>query len=314
MQPEDLANAGAAEAVTWGAYVDHAVTFFGIVIAALIIVWQMGRQHRNSLNLQQENKRAELRAGIYTKLLDRINLAEGAEVKTSSFVRMIPFSLKTFRTQLDLGINPSPVKERATELVRLDSELQTSGCHLIEIFESYEIALPGFDVFQDALNSVHHDLHKAFMPLYQETLRRLPLELVSDSSLDGARSSQTERPLHVPPPPSEQEFEELERLVEHYLDAVHRFGSYVHDLRVEAQNSLLSDLYPDQRAPRRTPLDPSQKVVTVEHADELKAFSETKHLGERTCRKPRRKLGARIGQPSQSSGFPPPQRAVKKNH
>lgn len=56
------------------------------------------------------------------------------------------------------------------------------------------------------------------------------------------------------------------------MDAVHRFGSYVHDLRVEAQNFLLSDLYPDQRVPRRMPLDPSQKVVTVEHADELKAF------------------------------------------
>ena len=110
------------------------------------------------------------------------------------------------------------------------------------------------------------------MPLYQETLRRLPLELVLGSSQDGARSSLTDRPLHVPPLPTKQEFEEFERLVEHYLDAVHRFGSYVHDLRVEAQNFLLSDLYPDQRVPRRMPLDPSQKVVTVEHADELKAF------------------------------------------
>ena len=271
-QAQEIALAGPSELVIWWPHAEFLVTLAGIVIAALIVVWQMGRQHRNSLKLQQENKRAELRASIYAMLLDRMNLAGKAEVETSTYVRMLPYSLRLYRDQFKMGVDPKPVKERAAELLRLHGELHKSVSCLIKIFESYAIALPGFEVFQDALNSAGHDLRKTFMTLHQEAVRRLPMELNVRTYIATGSIGETELPMHIPPPLTEQEFEKLERLVDSYLNAVHCVGSYVHDLRVEGQNFLLSDLYPDQRVPCRVPLDPNQKVVTVKNADELRAY------------------------------------------
>ena len=271
-QQQDSAVVEPTEPAAWQTYVELAVTLAGIVIAALIVVWQMGRQHRNSLKLQKENKRAELRADIYAKLLDGINLAGNAEVSASTYVRMLPQSLRSYRYQLNLGIQPSPVKERAPELSHQNGEMHMSVVRLIEIFESYTIAIPEFGVFQDALNSAMHDLNEAFMPLHQEALRILPLELAVDRNSDGTAGGQTEIPMHVPLPLSDQQFEALDRLVESYLHAVQCIDCFIHDLRVEAQNLLLSDLYPQQQAPRRKPLDPRFKVITAENAEELRAY------------------------------------------
>ena len=103
-------------------------------------------------------------------------------------------------------------------------------------------------------------------------MRILPIDLATsiDSGVANAPS-----PVRVPPPLSDHEFEELDQLVENYLEAVQQLDSYLHDLRVEAQNLLLRPLYPEQEAPRRKHVDPRYKVISLENAEELKTFFRT---------------------------------------
>lgn len=252
--------------------IEMIVTVAGFTIAAWAIVWQMARQHRNSIELQKKNKRAEMRSEIYAILLDRLRPTENAQVEASTFVRMLPLSLRSYRYQKARGLNPAPVRERLPELLRLDGDLRDRVIHLFDIFESYAIVAPGFVVFQVALSAALHDLNDAFQPLRRMAMRVLPIDLVTyiDSNAGTAP-----RPIHALPPLSDQEFVRLDQLVENYLQAVQQLSSYIHDLRVEAQNLLLRPLYPDQQAPRRKPIDPRHKVITLENAEELIAFFRT---------------------------------------
>ena len=248
------------------------VTLVGIVIAAFMIVWQMGKQHRSSLDLQKENTRAELRAEIYSTLIDSINQATSVYLKASSYVRFLPASLKIYRDHVRLGMHPLPVKERSEEIHRQNYEMTNSVIRLLSIFESYAIAVPEFGVFQDAFNSAIHDVGEAFDPLFQGTLRILPVDAPAAQDACRVVNEQGPLPAHVIAPLTDNEFQELDQLVERYLDAAGDIACYIYDLRVEAQSALLSDLYPNQRAPRREPRDPIYRVVTVENAEELKAY------------------------------------------
>ena len=248
------------------------VTFVGIVIAAFMIVWQMGKQHRSSLDLQKENARAGIRAEIYSTLIDGINEAASAQINASSYVRFLPVSLRIYRDNTRLVMNPLPVKERSEEMRQRHYEMTNSIIRLLSIFESYVIAVPEFGVFQDAFNSAIHDVGEAFDPLFQGTLRILPVDAPAAQDAGRVVNEQGPLPAHVIAPLTDNEFQELDQLVERYLDAAGDIACYIYDLRVEAQNALLSDLYPNQRAPRREPRDPIYRVVTVENAEELKAY------------------------------------------
>jgi hypothetical protein len=52
-------------------------------------------------------------------------------------------------------------------------------------------------------------------------------------------------------------------------------GSYLYDLNVEIQNTLLINLFPN-KAPRRVPLDPKFKVISTEpnEIDSLRKYFE----------------------------------------
>ena len=155
---------------------------------------------------------------------------------------------------------------------RRDSEMRLSVVRLLEIFESYAIAVPEFEVFQDALNSAIYDVGEAFEPLYQLARRILPVYAPGDERPSGAANKQPATSAYVPPPLSDAEFEVLDPLVDSYLEAAEDVACYIFDLRVESQNLLLSDLYADQRAPRREPRDPIHKVICTEHAEALKTY------------------------------------------
>ena len=243
-----------------------------IVIATLMIVWQMGKQHRSSLDLQRENTRAELRADIYSTLIDGINRAASAQIDASNYVRFLPVSIRTYRDQIGLGMNPLPVKERSLEIRRRHYEMTTSVIKLLGVFESYAIAVPEFGVFHDAFNSAIHDVGQAFDPLFQGTLRILPIDAPTAQDAGRTANDQVPVPAHVPAPLTDNEFQELDQLVERYLDAASDVACYIYDLRVEAQNELLSELYPNQRAPRRQPPDPRYRVIAIENAEELRTY------------------------------------------
>lgn len=254
----------------WWKALDPGLTLLGIVIAAWMIVWQMGRQHRSSLALQTEISLAEMRKTIFRELQERISMAVSAESAVSGYVRLIPLSLENYREQVNqLGIEnvfaQQTVPQRIPMFNELNAAMLRAAVDVIFTFENYAIAIPEFKVFQTALNSAMHDAREAFYTLHRALVTRLPLEMPEQRR--DARSS-----YHIPPPPKDNDLAEIQRLVNEYIEATNDIGCYLCDLNIESQNTLLKDLYPDQEAPLRVPINPKYKVITSEKSAELQRY------------------------------------------
>jgi hypothetical protein len=238
------------------ALIGHALTVIGIVGAAATVVWQLGRQHRSSLLLQRDNVRAELKLRLHEQLVQKVRRLSDANMEAAMYAYMIPFNVENFQRQLEQGFNPSPIKERAPEFSRLHAEAGYAIGELIEEFEAWSIAFPGLKVFQIALNVAAYDTREAFPSLFTALIRVLPIDPPENAPPNMPRP-------RIPNPISSDEHAQLKKLVEHYKQAIDEIGCYIHDLTIESQNNLLSDLF-ERRVPPRQPLDPRHKVITAD--------------------------------------------------
>lgn len=266
----------------WWKALQLLVTVLGIIIAAGVIFWQMDRQHRSALLLQKENAREALHSEVYDKLRLAIVNAQTAVSNVSPYVRLIPTELLDYRERKSMGIDDvqgSPIiRKRVPEFGDLHSQLSSAVVELLIIFESYAIAIPKFEVFQNALRATLYDAMQASVAVSSELLTVLPTELGRPLSPDPQYSQEQH---YVPDPPDDNKLAQLQRVIDAYLTPIDNIGFYVHDLRVEAQNTLLKDLYPGQRVPLRQPIDPADKVISVDQATELKRyFREETSWGE----------------------------------
>ena len=97
-------------------------------------------------------------------------------------------------------------------------------------------------------------MSEAFRPLFSFLLKILPDEIPGPDGSNIIVNVVT---------PSDHQVKELEKLVEPYTAANFDMGCYLHDLSVELQNTLLSNLF-SYKVPRRKPLDPKFKVISTE--------------------------------------------------
>ncbi|MDD5321875.1 MAG: hypothetical protein PHD43_14960 [Methylococcales bacterium] len=240
--------------------IGHALTVVGIIGAAATVVWQLGRQHQSSLLLQRDNAREELKLRLHELLVQKVRRLSNANVEAAMYAYMIPFNVENFQRQLAQGLYPTPIKERAPDFSRLHAEANNALIELIQEFEAWSIAFPGLEVFQVALNVANHDAREAFAPLFTALLRVLPFDPPDDAPPN------VPRPLIQPliqSPISSEEYAQLKILVERYKEAMDEIGSYVHDLTIESQNNLLSELF-ERRVPPRQPIDPRLKVISTD--------------------------------------------------
>lgn len=238
------------------ALIGHGLTVVGLVVGAITVVCQLGRQHKNSIALQRENTREALKLRVFEILVKKTRNLSHAASEAGMYAFQIPIHLDIHEYQRSLGLFPIPLSERAPEFFRLHGEAGSALVELIEEFESWAIAFPGLDIFRTALIAASHDAREAFSTLHSALLRVLPMDL----------------PIHAnanPPGPiiqqslSGQEHTELLSLATKYKDAMDEIACYVYDLTIEAQNNLLSGLFDHRVAPRK-PLDPSCKVISTD--------------------------------------------------
>lgn len=236
--------------------IGHALTIVTLVAGAIILFWRLNRQHRNTLQLQRDNAREELKLRLYEILVQRVRKLSHANTTAATYALLIPSNLEAYQRQFRPGFTPVPPKERAPEFAKLNTEANNALIELLEEFEAWSIAFPGFQIFQIALNSAIHDVREAFHPLFLELLNCLPTD-----PPEGA-------PDNIPRPIikgslSKEEIVKLRELVDRYYSAMCDIIGYVFDLTIEAQNNLLSGLF-DRRVPPRKPIDPTLKVISTE--------------------------------------------------
>ena len=233
------------------------IEIVSVFLDIAIIVWQISRQHRNILQIQKENFKEKLRLEIYQDLIKNVDNANSIVSKLSAKSMTIPISLETYQRQLSLGSNPNPPRYRALELSEAHHSINKSIVCLFHSFESYNIAVPKFSIFQLALNSALHDAQETFSPFFSKLMKYLPMD-VSESD-----QGPNMPPIIVPAAPNEKELVLIRDLGEKYNKALIAISSFLYDLTVEAQNILLGGLFENRVLPRQ-PLDPDMVVITTD--------------------------------------------------
>lgn len=236
------------------------LTLLGIVVGVCIIVYQLGRQHKNELKLQEENYRQKLRLGIYQEFSKVLEEANDKTSEVGMYAFLIPINVKIYRDQIKSGLAPAPIKHRAIEFSNKHQEVSDSIIKLIRLFEKYEIISPELDIFKLAVIVATHDMREALKPLHSYLLQILPMDVV-----DKTGNIQV---VNVISPTNEQ-IDRLDGLVNTYKNADDDLSGYLFDLNVELQNIFLSRLF-NNKVQRRQPLDPNVKVITTDPEDMTK--------------------------------------------
>ncbi len=229
------------------------MTLVGLIVGALMVVWQLGRQNKSSLALQREGKREELKLQIYQALIQKINGVTDKIGEAWMYVFVIPGNIEMRMTAV--GYQPSPLEQRVPKFIGLNGDALRGVVEVMFEFEAWSIAFPEAQVFQIALNSASFDAREAFSPLVTALTPILPMDHPP------AGSAQTTTPIH--PLPSKTQLEQLKVLINRYWDAMSELSAYLSDLKVEAQNNLLSGLF-EHHVPLRQPIDPRHKVISTE--------------------------------------------------
>jgi hypothetical protein len=254
-------------------WIGDLITVFGIISGVVIVIIQLGRQHKNELRLQKENYREQLRIQIYQEFSKAIGLANEKEIKSRIYVLNMPSRIDMYRNQIKNDVEKFPLSYRAIEFFNQHFETINAVNDLVNLIERYYIVDPRLNIFKTAFSVTQHDMLEAFMKLHHLLIHILPLEIPLP---DGSHKL-----VNVINPTNEQ-FGELTRLINMYTTASFDLGSYLYDLNVEIQNALLSNLFPN-KAPRRVPLDPKMKVVSIDPSESdllLKYFEEETNWGK----------------------------------
>lgn len=235
-------------------WLDNLVNILGIVAGALLIVWQLGRQHKNELRIQKENYREKLRLDIYQEFSKMRIEAESQLVGLGSYVSIIPTYFVLANETAKAGNVPIPIISRSNVFMAKHQEATNKAIQLIKLIEKYEIVSPEFEIFKIAMLAANYDLILAFTPLIQALVKLLPIEVP-----DKHGNIQT---VNIITPTSEQ-FEEFEAIVNTYVNAKEDLCCYIFDFNLELQNKFLKGLF-QNIVQFRKPKDPKYKVISTE--------------------------------------------------
>lgn len=236
-------------------WLGHVLTTIAAILGALMIVFQLGRQHRNESDRQTQNFKGQLRLQVYQEFSARLASAADAVGSSGMYAFTGPMHADIYRKQVAMRLNPNPITDRAIQFLEKNSSAASEVVEVVFLVEKYFIVHPDLDIFRLALSSAMHDLSAAFHMLFDFMLKHYPVDL----STPAGTVVQNSKVL------SDTEFEDLERLANGYHDAAADLDGYLSDMRTELQTLLLSYIFPNT-IPKRRPADPSKKVVTLEPA------------------------------------------------
>lgn len=249
------------------------ITIISITIATIIIIWRIGKEFRNSLVLQRDNHREKLKLDIYREISNQILIVEEKSL-VGSYGQHVPIQISIKREQSEkFGIKPSLPTERVEKISQEVHEFHHEVAQLMSIIEQYEIVSPALKIFNKAFSCALHDAGKSHDKFQNFLFKYLPIDLLdADKQKLGPN-------VIVPAIPNENELEDFKKAGDLFFKDCITVSDYAHDLRVEAQNLLLGQVF-QSRAKRREPLDPNIIVIST---DDNKIVELEKYFMEKTA-------------------------------
>ena len=249
-------------------YIQPGLTIVGFAVGFGIIIFQLNRQHKNSLKLQRQQFKAKIQQEIFNDISDGIYQSTNAYVKLSSKLLAVRQKIDTTLFLKNEGINPKPLSERTDDYIDYHHSFSESIVELIFILEKYVITDRIFEIFNMALQSVSYDLDKYYQNVNDSLLKFLPIDV--------PKEKQQKLGVYIlePKQKSENDFDTLKKDISNYNNKLMDITCYLHDLKIEAQNILLGDIFENTVSPRK-PNDREYVVVsksTNRSLDELERY------------------------------------------
>jgi hypothetical protein len=209
-------------------WVGHLITALAALIGALMIVWQIGRQRRNEIEMQTENFRTQLRLQIFQEFSVRLGSTSDALIEAGNCA-----------LTLHMKAEAQPPTDPTQTLIDLSGKAALELGNVVCLIEKYLIIHPDMEVFRLAFSSAAFDMSESFHRIIGHLI-----ECTSDKADFGQL---------------------LHKLCDEYHSTTLQANGFVSDLQTELQLIFLGQLFPGQPV-RRRPSDPSQRVVTLESA------------------------------------------------
>lgn len=237
--------------------VDYIKEYVGLVLqvvstflAAWLVIWQVGKQHRNDIRLQRGNLKEEIKRKLHEEIEMELDKLTTASVNVTVWNRL-NMSFVVQQAQIAQGVSPMPISLKIEEVIKANADLGSCIARTICTIEKYEIVEPNIKIFQTALNARAFDLNKAWVELSSFLFQVLP-----QNSPDG-------KTILYKPIANDQVINKIKSLAEPYDKAAFDIGSVVYDFRVEIQNLLLGNLF-DHTVQKRKPIDPNEVVISTD--------------------------------------------------
>ena len=227
-------------------------TILAATIAAMMIIYQLGRQHRNELAREENATRSKLKLEIYQEFSPFLSNSLEAFVETGGYARSSPLHAAMFATQISIGWSPMPIPDRAKVFQDLHFKAVNSMTDLIIQLEKYFIVCPRLEIFRLAFGCALHDLGSRFDKLHTFMIQHYPVDVGDTGAVNFVKAFDS------------QLLQEQQSLCLAYANAEMDINTYLSDLRNELQTLLLGELFPGNRLPKRIPIDPAFKVISLE--------------------------------------------------
>lgn len=239
-----------------GSLITAAATICVGTIAALMVVYQLGRQARFATEQTRETEAMKLKLVVYDEVAAACRQAEMREVNLSSFVRAVPMQFIGYDAAIAAGAPGTVPKSRAAKLLKLRSQLSRAVSDLFVLIEKWEIIDSRLCIFRFWFSAAEHEINEAFQAYFELALRTFPRD-------DSNAPSRLQ--WNYPTAPDRAA---LEAAGDKLTDKLMTLGGFVADFRTEMQNILVGELFGKRAAPRR-PLDPAVVVLELDRFDEL---------------------------------------------
>lgn len=260
-----------SEIVNWQWAIGTAIDAVAILVAAIIVAWQVREQFRLNRKLQKDEYRDKLFLEIFREIDELSIVAQKTNVTAEGYVQDILTNLEMALDPKLSQAQPSFYNLRITNFQKNDQALNNAVIALIFKLESMEISHKNLYVFRLAIHSAHYDKMMAFSKLFSAYLGTIPADVPEQMREDGAAK------VFVPPMPTDATLQKIRPLTKAYKSPCEDISCYLFDLRVELQNLLLGSLF-DHRVPKRVPIDPHFKVISLgptSYVKELEEYFET---------------------------------------
>lgn len=244
--------------------VSGAFTLCAAALAAFVVFRQLRRQAENTDKANRQIEAMKLKKEVYSDILPSIKKASKAVGNVSGYLRVF---VSEVQTALYYEQNRHPIRIPVARFLKyneLMGKMSTAAIKLITFTEEWEIIEPKCELFRVAVSDVLHDIGQARTEYQHHLMRTMPIE-----NAEGVAYPWTALNLDV---------DGLAAATEAFNDLLSTLQSYIHDIRIEAQIFLLSDMF-NKEVKRREPIDPKYKVIRLDRYDELKAYFATTPSG-----------------------------------